>query len=127
MKKPYLLLLIVCLFIQSCETSDVELSQTLENEIIDMSKIETLREMSNENQRNTFNLLNSKEKHYFRMAILEEFIAVNDLNQIQMDLINDLKVNFTPNAYEKNDSSEYFNTIYINEWSNKAKNHFTIE
>jgi len=123
MKNYLLYLFMLSVAFLSCETSDINQQEEL---TIDLAKIESIKLMSESSQRITFKLLNSKEKHYFRMDFINKFIEENDLSENQLALIEDLKNNFTYRIYEKNDYAEYFKNIFINEWSNRAIEYFSM-
>lgn len=61
------------------------------------------------------------------MFFINDFIANSDLNKEQISLIEELKSNFNSTVYLKNDYSEYFKTIFITDWSNRALEHFSMK
>jgi len=125
MKNLFLFLLSITFLFQSCETSDLESQE--QSIQIDFDKIENIKTMDEASQRVAFKLLNHEEKFAFRMLFIDEFIIENDLNSQQLRLIEELKSNYNSKVYLKNDEAEYFKTIFINDWSNRAIDHFSYE
>ena len=125
MKNLFLLLFSITLLFQSCETSELELQE--QSIKVDLVKIESLKTMDEASQRVAFKLLNHEEKFAFRMIIVDEFIENNNLNSQQLSLIEELKSNYNSKLYLKNDEAEYFKKIFVNDWSNRAIDHFSYE
>jgi len=125
MKKLLLLFGVFALIFQSCEVNEIESQE--ESLRIDLAKIENLKNLDENSQRIAFRLLNHKEKYTFRMFFINDFIENSNLNKEQISLIEELKSNFNSTVYLKNDYSEYFKTIFITDWSNRALNHFSMK
>jgi len=122
----YFILLLFGLLVVSCSDTNLDLQEqaTYPNNIA-ISKIEAMKTMDEASQKIAFNFLNSDEKHYFRLKIMDEFINENVLNSQQIELINELKANFTSNVYEKSGEAAYFKNIYADQWIERSLAHFT--
>ncbi|MBR9913267.1 MAG: bacteriocin fulvocin C-related protein [Algicola sp.] len=125
MKKLLLFYGVLALIFQSCEVSEIESQE--KSLKIDLVKIENLKNLEESSQRIAFRLLNHEEKYFYRMFFINDFIENNSLSKEQTLLIKELKSNFNSSVYLDNDYSEYFKTIFINDWSKRALNHFSIE
>ncbi|NNL16636.1 MAG: bacteriocin fulvocin C-related protein [Flavobacteriaceae bacterium] len=119
--KNYLVLFCLGFLLVSCNNEGLD----IEEQIVDMSKIEAMKSMDEASQKAAFNILNSNEKHKFRIMIMDRFIENNELNDIQIELINELKSNFTSEVYSNKDIKEYFKNIYAIHWIGQAEKHFS--
>ncbi|MCF6294331.1 MAG: bacteriocin fulvocin C-related protein [Flavobacteriaceae bacterium] len=125
MKNYYVLFVfMISIVFQSCETSEFD---SLETSSIDIVKIQSVIDLSGDEQRVAFRLLNNESKAFLWKKKINNVLKSQNLTAIQKKLVVELQTYIKASLYNTG-SKEYFELDEkVKNWASKIEEHFVKE